>query len=172
MDVQERLADRGHHRAASVPDLLIAATAELSGLTVLHLDKDFELIADVTGQTVERLPPSLDASIAEALAGNDQLRALSALPGSDGRPVLNGLPVWFCRGGVPDAGLGGCEASRCVFERVGVHWYDEQADIVIGAFGEHLLVDERPIRTLREVIAPRRTAPTHPRRGQRQTGLY
>jgi len=34
--------DCGQHPAPSVPDLLIAATAELSGLTVLHLDKDFE----------------------------------------------------------------------------------------------------------------------------------
>jgi predicted nucleic acid-binding protein len=38
-----------------VSDLLVAATAELSGLTVLHVDKDFELIASVTGQGVERL---------------------------------------------------------------------------------------------------------------------
>jgi predicted nucleic acid-binding protein len=53
--VQAALADRGHHRAASIPDLLIAATAELTQLTVLHLDKDFELIADLTGQPVERL---------------------------------------------------------------------------------------------------------------------
>jgi predicted nucleic acid-binding protein len=53
--VQTALADRGHHRAPSVPDLLIAATAELVGLTVLHVDKDFELIADLTGQGVERL---------------------------------------------------------------------------------------------------------------------
>jgi predicted nucleic acid-binding protein len=35
--------------------LIIAATAELAGLTVLHLDKDFDVIADVTGQPVERL---------------------------------------------------------------------------------------------------------------------
>lgn len=49
------LADRGHHRAPSVPDLLIAATAELAGLTVLHVDKDFELIAGLTGQPLERL---------------------------------------------------------------------------------------------------------------------
>ena len=49
------LADRGMHRAPSVPDLLIAAVAERSGLTVLHLDKDFDLIADVTGQPVETL---------------------------------------------------------------------------------------------------------------------
>lgn len=53
--VQLLLADRGLHRAPSVPDLLVAATAELAGLTVLHLDKDFELIADVTGQPTERL---------------------------------------------------------------------------------------------------------------------
>ncbi|HEX9529994.1 MAG TPA: PIN domain nuclease [Acidimicrobiales bacterium] len=49
------LAERGEHRGPSLPDLLLAATAELSRLTVLHLDKDFELIAQVTGQPVERL---------------------------------------------------------------------------------------------------------------------
>jgi predicted nucleic acid-binding protein len=38
-----------------VPDLLIAATAELAGLTVLHHDKDVDIIADVTGQQLERL---------------------------------------------------------------------------------------------------------------------
>jgi predicted nucleic acid-binding protein len=55
IDVQGILADRGEHRAPSVPDLLIAAAAELVGLTVLHLDKDFDLVAEVTGQLVERL---------------------------------------------------------------------------------------------------------------------
>lgn len=55
VQVQTFLADRGHHRAASIRDLLVAATAEVIGLTVLHFDKDFELIADVTGQPVERL---------------------------------------------------------------------------------------------------------------------
>jgi hypothetical protein len=53
--VQGLLADRGEHRSPSVPDLLIAATAELAGLTVLHVDRDFELIANVTRQHVERL---------------------------------------------------------------------------------------------------------------------
>lgn len=53
--VQRLLAERGQHRAPSIPDLLIAATAELNGRTVLHLDKDFDLIADLTGQAVERL---------------------------------------------------------------------------------------------------------------------
>jgi len=58
VDVQVALAERGQHRAASIPDLLIAATAELAQLTVLHDDKDFELIADVTGQSVERITGS------------------------------------------------------------------------------------------------------------------
>jgi predicted nucleic acid-binding protein len=55
VEVLTLLADRGQHRAPSIPDLIIAATAELAGLTVLHLDKDFEIIADVTGQPIERL---------------------------------------------------------------------------------------------------------------------
>jgi len=55
VEVLTLLADRGHHRAPSVPDLLVAATAEIAGLTVLHNDKDFELIAEITGQGTERL---------------------------------------------------------------------------------------------------------------------
>jgi hypothetical protein len=55
VEVLTLLADRGQHRAPSIPDLIVAATAELAGLTVLHLDKDFEVIADVTGQPLERL---------------------------------------------------------------------------------------------------------------------
>lgn len=55
VEVQLSLADQGHHRATSIPDLLIAATGELAQLTVLHVDKDFELISQVTGQPVERL---------------------------------------------------------------------------------------------------------------------
>jgi predicted nucleic acid-binding protein len=55
VEILTLLADRGQHRTPSVPDLIIAATAELAGLTVLHLDKDFEVIAEITGQPVERL---------------------------------------------------------------------------------------------------------------------
>ncbi len=58
VEVLTLLADRGQHRAPSVPDLIIAATAELAGLTVLHYDKDFELIASVTGQPTEWLDAS------------------------------------------------------------------------------------------------------------------
>jgi predicted nucleic acid-binding protein len=55
LEILALLADRGQHRAPSIPDLIIAATAELAGLTVLHLDKDFEVIAAATGQSMERL---------------------------------------------------------------------------------------------------------------------
>ncbi|MGD7788329.1 PIN domain-containing protein [Propionibacteriaceae bacterium Y1700] len=54
-EVQMFLADHGQHRAPSIPDLLIAATAEKAGLTVLAVDKDFDLTAEVTGQPVETL---------------------------------------------------------------------------------------------------------------------
>lgn len=49
LEIQILLADKGLHRGPSIPDLLIAATAELAGLTVLHFDKDFDAIATVTG---------------------------------------------------------------------------------------------------------------------------
>ncbi|CCK62727.1 Conserved protein of unknown function with PilT domain [Mycobacterium canettii CIPT 140070017] len=55
VEVQLLLADRGQHRGPSIPDLLVAALAEICGLTILALDKDFELIAQITGQPVERL---------------------------------------------------------------------------------------------------------------------
>jgi predicted nucleic acid-binding protein len=58
VEVLTLLADRGQHRAPSIPDLIIAATAELAGLTVLHFDKDFEIIAAITGQPLERLSVS------------------------------------------------------------------------------------------------------------------
>ncbi len=55
LEVQLMLTGKGQHRAPSIPDLLIAATAELANLAVLHVDKDFELIAKLTGQTSQRL---------------------------------------------------------------------------------------------------------------------
>ncbi len=54
-EIQMRLADRGQHRAPSIADLLIGATAELSRLIVLDVDKDFDLIAALTDQPIERL---------------------------------------------------------------------------------------------------------------------
>jgi predicted nucleic acid-binding protein len=55
VEILALLADRGQHRAPSLPDVIIAAIAELAGLTVLHLDKDFDIIVEITGQPAERL---------------------------------------------------------------------------------------------------------------------
>ncbi|MEV5525744.1 PIN domain nuclease [Streptomyces prunicolor] len=54
-DVQRELTEKGRHRSAGAVDLLVAATAELQGLTVLHYDNDFESIASVTGQPTQWL---------------------------------------------------------------------------------------------------------------------
>lgn len=57
LEVQAMLAERSQHRGASIPDLLIAACAEQTGLTVLHYDRDFERIAKLTGQPVQWVVP-------------------------------------------------------------------------------------------------------------------
>lgn len=57
IEVMERLARRGQHRGAGIPDLLIAAAAERWSLCVLHYDADFELISGVTGQRTEWVVP-------------------------------------------------------------------------------------------------------------------
>ena len=54
--VQHRLAQRGHHRLP-LPDLLIAAVAELNDLAVLHYDADYDRIAEATGQPCEWVAP-------------------------------------------------------------------------------------------------------------------
>lgn len=56
IEVQGLLTARGHHRV-SLPDLIIAATAELGAATVLHYDKDYDLIAAVTEQPTEWVVP-------------------------------------------------------------------------------------------------------------------
>jgi predicted nucleic acid-binding protein len=57
IEVQGLLAARGQHRGANIPDLVVAAAAERAGLTVLHYDADFDLIATVTDQLVEWVVP-------------------------------------------------------------------------------------------------------------------
>ncbi|MEU4316230.1 PIN domain nuclease [Nocardia sp. NPDC024068] len=51
-EVQQLMTEQGTHRSAGPVDLLIAATAEHSRLTVLCDDKDFATLARVTGQQV------------------------------------------------------------------------------------------------------------------------
>ena len=58
VEVQGLLAERAQHRAASIPDLLVAATAERFSLTVLHYDRDYERIAEITGQPTEWIVPA------------------------------------------------------------------------------------------------------------------
>ncbi|MGH3680409.1 MAG: PIN domain nuclease [Natronosporangium sp.] len=58
--MQDRLVDSAQHRGPSVVDLLVAVTAQAWGLTVLHVDNDFETIARVTGLATQRAdnPPA------------------------------------------------------------------------------------------------------------------
>ncbi|HUS61183.1 MAG TPA: PIN domain nuclease [Acidimicrobiales bacterium] len=53
----QRLLAAKHQRGRKVPDLLIAAAAEVNDLAVLHYDADFDRIAAVTGQRVEWVVP-------------------------------------------------------------------------------------------------------------------
>ncbi|MGF2944496.1 PIN domain nuclease [Mycobacterium sp. Lab-001] len=55
VELQLLLADHGQHRAPSIPDLLVAASAEIGSLTVLAVDKDFDLITRISGQAIEWL---------------------------------------------------------------------------------------------------------------------
>jgi predicted nucleic acid-binding protein len=57
IEVQGLLARTAQHRSVSIPDLMIAATAERFALSVLHYDADYERIASVTGQPVEWIVP-------------------------------------------------------------------------------------------------------------------
>jgi predicted nucleic acid-binding protein len=57
LDVQGLMVRKGTYRAPSPADLILAACAEANGLTVLHYDKDFDLIAEVTGQPTEWVVP-------------------------------------------------------------------------------------------------------------------
>jgi predicted nucleic acid-binding protein len=55
--VHRRLAKSSQHRHFRLPDLIIAAAAELAGATVLHYDADYDRIAAVTGQPTEWVVP-------------------------------------------------------------------------------------------------------------------
>jgi hypothetical protein len=56
IEVQGLLAIQGQHRIP-IPDLVIAAAAEVAGLVVLHYDADFDRIASVTEQPMEWVVP-------------------------------------------------------------------------------------------------------------------
>jgi predicted nucleic acid-binding protein len=58
LDVQTLLIAAGNWKALSVSDLVIAATAERNGVTVLHYDGDYDMIASVTGQSMRWVVPA------------------------------------------------------------------------------------------------------------------
>lgn len=57
LHVQRLLAQRSQ-RGRKIPDLLIAAAGEERGLTVIHYDADFDLIAAATGQPTQWVVPA------------------------------------------------------------------------------------------------------------------
>ena len=58
IDVQRELWHRGQHRAVGWPDLLLSAVAVRHRVTVVHYDRDFELVAEVTGQPMAWVVPA------------------------------------------------------------------------------------------------------------------
>ena len=56
-DIQEALTEQAQHRSASIPDLIIAATARSRGLEILHYDRDFDTIARFTEQPARWILP-------------------------------------------------------------------------------------------------------------------
>jgi len=57
MEVWRELVFQGRHRQVKIPDLLVAASAEIAGLSVCHYDGGFDVIAAVTGQSVRAIAP-------------------------------------------------------------------------------------------------------------------
>jgi hypothetical protein len=58
VEVQAILTRQSQHRTAQASDLLTAACAELNELTVLHYDKDYDAIAQVTRQPTMWVVPA------------------------------------------------------------------------------------------------------------------
>jgi predicted nucleic acid-binding protein len=54
-EVQQQLTETGQHRSAGPVDLVLAATAERQRLILLCDDRDFEVVASVTGQPVRQV---------------------------------------------------------------------------------------------------------------------
>jgi predicted nucleic acid-binding protein len=57
LDVQAALWRGGQIRAVGFPDLLVSAVAERERVTLLHYDRDFDLIAGITGQAMQWVVP-------------------------------------------------------------------------------------------------------------------
>ena len=58
VEVQVQALQKGYHRALSMADLLVAATAERHSATVLHYDGDYDMTAAITGQDTLWVAPA------------------------------------------------------------------------------------------------------------------
>jgi len=58
LELQRALSAQGRLRSVRFPDLLLAATAERHGVTVLHYDRDFDLLAGVSDLRAEWVVPA------------------------------------------------------------------------------------------------------------------
>ena len=76
----QRMLAAGGLKGRKVPDLIIAAAAELADLTVLHYDHDFELIASVTRQPHEWIVPRGSIDLHHECL-DEPLRFTTRLPG-------------------------------------------------------------------------------------------
>lgn len=56
-EIQEALTEHAQHRSASIPDLIVAATARARDLEILHYDRDFDTIARYTDQAARWIVP-------------------------------------------------------------------------------------------------------------------
>jgi predicted nucleic acid-binding protein len=56
-DVWHELVVAHQHREVKIPDLLVAAAAEIAGVAVCHYERDFEAISEITGQPVRAIAP-------------------------------------------------------------------------------------------------------------------
>ena len=56
-EIQEALTEQAQHRSASIPDLIVAATARARNLEILHYDRDFDTIARFTEQPARWIVP-------------------------------------------------------------------------------------------------------------------
>ena len=56
-EIQEALTEQAQHRSASIPDLIVAATARARGLEIMHYDRDFDTIVRYTEQPARWVVP-------------------------------------------------------------------------------------------------------------------
>ncbi len=54
LELQRELVGRGHYRGPGMADLVLAATAITHSASVLHYDRDFDLIAEIDSRFANR----------------------------------------------------------------------------------------------------------------------